>query len=710
MINRKALCKLIMLALLITSCSGSRVYQTQSGKTSSTPFGTATESPTSIDWWIQTQEPTQITLPETNFESKLDLPKDLEVITEERAPLIKELTSIGMGNGFSRIYNVVISPNGYYMILNDVDNRSTVWDLEKQEIIYEAEYRVINFSPDSQNFLAINYEGSGWVLEVTRIKNQKIISKLSGISSDCINEIDDHNMIFSPDESILAAGYQCINVWNTKTGEHLYQLNGNGDMEFSSDGSMLSSGYDGVEVWRMSDGKSILSSEEAGDSFFSSDNRYFLFYGYSSDKLFIWDLNNGGLVGKIAFQTFGSDKAKIVEDPIFSQLSDTTSSALKNDILAYPPSGHTHGMLELAISQASYATGTLALDNKLVISEPDDNGVVHIFGIPSNALPEVVWGDRDVDIRQILYSPDGSELAGIDEKGIIYIWDTYKRRLINSWDTQIVEDNDTLEFLPSWDFPSNKMIALSAGYKMWIWSVPEGDLLYELDPNELGLNDTEIVNFRISPDGNYLAYPLLSYNSFTLALYNLKKKTNIDLPEHIPAESSFWFQSPNAFSPDGQIFAVLSVDYSMPNDSFINILDTSTWESIRKIPLIMNPADLALIHIVFSSNSNFLSDGRTIWETRNWNQVGTYNPETGVFQFFISDSGKLIAFNRCKEITSNPGFSLIIINSTSGQEILSQEFPLSYCQPITMSPDWKYATYIDGYVVHFYKLPEQLNP
>jgi hypothetical protein len=716
MINRKTLCKLIVLVLMMTSCSASRehdVNQSQNGNTSTTPFGTTTVSPTSNDWWIQTQEPTQISEPETNSESKLNLPKNLEVITEENAPLIKELTSIGKGNGFSTIYTVLVSPDGYYMILDDVNNRSTVWDLEKQEIIYEAEYSVLNFSPDSQNFLAINYEGHGWILELRRIKDQKIISKMSGISTDSINGIDDHNVIFSPDESLLAAGYQSIFVWNTKTGEQLHQLNGSGEVMFSPDGSMLSSNdrYNdkGVDVWRMSDGKSILSTSEVGSSLFSSDNRYFLLINYYSDKLSIWDLNTGGLVGEISYHSINSDRAKFVEDPFFAQLPSATSGALKNDILAHFLYGDSFDELENAIGRASYATGTLALDKKLVISKPDD-GVVHIYGIPNDALPEVVWGDRDVNILQTLYSPDGSELAGINEKGIIYIWDTNKRQLINSWDTQIVGDNDTLEFLPPWDFPSNKMIALSAGYKMWIWSVPEGDLLYELDPSELGLQDTEIINFRISPDGNYLAYPLFRYNSFTLAIYNLRNKTNIDLPEHIRAESSYWFPSANSFSPDGQMFAVLSIDYSIPNDTFIYILNTNTWESLMKIPLIMNPADLASIHIVFSSNSNFLSDSRTIWETRNWNQVGTYKPDIGLFQFFISDTGNLIAFNRCKQNTSDQGFSLIIVNFTTGEEILSQEFPLSYCQPINMSPDWKYATHTDGYVVRFYKLPEQLNP
>lgn len=353
---------------------------------------------------------------------------------------------------------LIVSPNNKYVVAGFDEGTVRIWEAQTGDLVdvyydHADMITALQFAPDNPSVsraLTASFDSTAklWYTE-----NAETIRtfKHNGAVFDAT---------FSPDGTLIAtAGADSLAIlWDTKTGEMLYKLEGHTEavlsLAFSPDGTkLLTTSADGTaRVWdtrkgtaleRLAGHKTIVFS-----GVFSPDgNRIVTCSADSTIK--IWNGRNGGwiqnlrghqgIVRKIAFTPDGSSLVSVSADhtarlwdvetgrtvQILGSAASNTEELLKNlhKIPSKAQSGHAGEIYDLAFSRNSQYVATVGTDRKVffwninttasvsagssfqsrpILWEPDTSAVQEVISAAPFSITQPRFTVRDIDMGRQL--------------------------------------------------------------------------------------------------------------------------------------------------------------------------------------------------------------------------------------------------------------------------------------------------------------------
>jgi WD40 repeat protein len=401
------------------------------------------------------------------------------------------------------------------------------------------------------------------------------------------------SMAFSPVGPILAVGGWNLDVWNTRTLNKLFHLEGHTNrvtsLAYSPDGSLLASGSsDGtVRLWNTTTGENTAvlhnpANETIWEVSFISNKTILAL----SRTLLMWDITTK------EYQTLEA----------------------RSDVVARISSGFDG--VSLAVGMA--------------------DGTIHLGDVQNPTVQRVLEGHAG-GIRDIQYSPDGIRLASGDSNGIVHLWDPVTGAVVATFEGH-TKPILGLAFSPNgkrlattgsdnivrvWEIVTGKSVTLD-GYMGSIGSVtfsPDGALVAAGDEEGnvrlwiLATGESRIVftgagivlDVAFSPDGTRLA--VAGHQLRVLKWDETTNEWQIIL-EKYPYTSIAYVE----FSPDGSVLAVGKWGYTV-----VHLLDALTGEELAVLEGLPN----ALSGVAFSADGTRLAAGSIDGSVLIWNTETT---------------------------------------------------------------------------------------
>jgi WD40 repeat protein len=400
------------------------------------------------------------------------------------------------------------------MYVWDAVTGEEVWSLDS--LGYAANQ--IDYSPDSQILVVTTEEtSSGGLVKFFNAKTGEFIRSLdimpAGIHSETAGTAlwvapQGLSVEFSPDGQRLVVSHFDLEklsatVFDLETGESLFSLPGHGNSEggdpfwqegptYSPDGKYIAgAGTNGtIYLWDSNSGEVVLLIETANrdwtDFAVSTDGLELFTIGQRSNVTYLslWDIATGELILE---KGLGDGSANIAISPDESLLA----VGIRNENVYLLDAQNLEKKQELV--------GDNTLDWNDFDFSPDgtqlvgkaENGVVLVWDILPKEILTLYHGGN---VSAVAYSPTGVLIATADSIGVLKIWDSTTGQ-------KLQEIEAHFDWLGDIDFAPDGSRLATAGddYMAKIWDVATGELLLTLEGH------TDWVNrLSFSPDGKQL--------------------------------------------------------------------------------------------------------------------------------------------------------------------------------------------------------------
>ncbi|MQA91665.1 MAG: protein kinase [Gemmatimonas sp.] len=344
---------------------------------------------------------------------------------------VQQLFSLSAHGTRSGVIGVAFSPDGTRVMAGDVAvSAVTIWDLGAEG---DAEWANLpssgeagaEFMPDGRRVVTSNNDGKA--LTIWDLQTKRALQEIGPATDD----FTFFSIAVNPDGGSIAAGGEdgdpafggeVARVWNTATGEELYRVRHDfdvNDVSFSPDGEYLvTASYSGAAKIVDRSGRVVRVLRVAEDfnlsaARFSSDGRFVAtaaFFGQNT-RIKIWDWRQREVV-----RTIDNDVSRLWPTLDF----DPSSSR----IVTAGPDGPVDIWDAVRGTHVAVLAGPSGGVNRAVFS-PDgarvatasDDGTVRLFDA-DNGAEQLVLRGSGCAVRDVAFSPDGTKLASTSCDGV----------------------------------------------------------------------------------------------------------------------------------------------------------------------------------------------------------------------------------------------------------------------------------------------------
>lgn len=231
--------------------------------------------------------------------------------------------------------------------------------------------------------------------------------------------------------------------------------------------------------------------------------------------------------------------------------------------------------------------------------------------------PSALYDYHDGSVTSVEFSSDSQYLISSSVDGSVHIADNH------SQEEMLVVNIDDGWLYDAAIHPDNTSIAAAASDgNVYVWSFPEGDLLYTLT----GHTD-EVMSLDYSPDGQFIASGGVDHD---IILWSLEDQSIVrTISGHTGAILNV------VFSPDGSRIVTSTADATLADDGndavdrTVRIWDTATGEEL----VLIDPESGFVRALDFSPTGDTVSYG--VWDSQSSGTVRVHNAATGeeIFRF-----------------------------------------------------------------------------
>jgi WD40 repeat protein len=405
------------------------------------------------------------------------------------------------------------------------------------------------WSPDGQRIalggaqsLAVEEGGRPDIIEIVDAHDYTPLTDLSVGVLGCVP----HGMAWSPDGERLASIYlrgeyasdQCRalpTVWDTRTGDLLYELIGHEGLvtaiDWSPDGSsILTSGADGtIRLWEAETGAEKLTNaihtDSVNDAVWSPDGNQ-IASASTDGTVRVWNSDLGhevlifaSLTGRITGVSWSPDGNRLAaasEDGL-AHVWDVENGGLRLNLI-----GHDAGLVAVRYSPSGDRIATASTDGTARLWDAETGELLMTFPRLGNQLRGVSWspdgnslavgGPRigkiwDVSSKSLYlsghtasimdgkWSPDGTHIVTGSFDGTVRIWDAVNGKTL--W----IFDHPDRVFYLDWSPDGTRIVTACADGTARIWDISTGEMVRDVS---MTLADDMLFEASWSPDGKLI--------------------------------------------------------------------------------------------------------------------------------------------------------------------------------------------------------------
>ncbi|KAF9542708.1 WD40 repeat-like protein [Agrocybe pediades] len=416
---------------------------------------------------------------------------------------------------------------------------------------------------------------------------------------------DVNTVAFSPDGSTFSAGYSNrVNIRDIQSGKIVFNLLLEDtelivSLVFSPDNSKIAAGSENgnIWIWDIQTASYIagpLHMEERGVQAlaFSSDSRKLA--SYSGSTIIVWDSSSGKMLsGPFDTEDLG-DYGSFAFTPDNSNIIIVSSVGMVHVLDAYTGFNDLGGSFEVTVEGARLTSTAISSDTTIIAigfaigydSDSEVKDVIHIWNIHARAMTDVLAG-RNGHISALAFSHDGKKLISGSSNHTIRIWDiatgnghtsTICSLALSSSGTKLLSGSEDqcvclCDIAPpcqiAWSPDGTRIASGQYGGTVAVWSAQNGEA-------------SSISSIAFSPDSSRITAGTMDG---AVVSWDLRTGEMVEtlLQGHSDAVLSI------AYSPDGSIIA------SASSDCTIIIWDCSTEEMIGKPLMAFTPDGNRLI-------------------------------------------------------------------------------------------------------------------
>ncbi|MBF0234067.1 MAG: caspase family protein [Desulfamplus sp.] len=365
----------------------------------------------------------------TPVTNKIKIPPSKPVPKPE-APIF----TIDTGGHMGKIWDVIFTNDGKYLVSASGDKTVRVWDVETGEIVRVLRGQIGDgpvgkiyaaaLSHDNQLLALGGYLGGytgnkpkedegAHKIRIINFHTGKVIRLLKG------HENVIFSLAFSPDNQNLISGSadKTARIWNMRTGQSMHRLKGHKDIvsaaTFSPDGrrAVTGSNDNTLRLWDAKTGKlmAVLKghTDKVQSAAFTPDNRYLL-SGSRDKTIRLWDGWTGAFLKVLASQNLNIESLSISPDSKSVLTGNGEGSeTIENNVFSI-----SDGKKRISFTKHKSIVLATAIspDGKLAATGGGENKEIYLWEINTGKIRQKLEG-KGGTVQRVGFARDGKSIA-----------------------------------------------------------------------------------------------------------------------------------------------------------------------------------------------------------------------------------------------------------------------------------------------------------